>query len=107
MLDILSTSAFYSDFKGYDVIFERLLIYFIYRHLFESIYDGYFNERIVFSVLSTYIIWNLCINMKNDELTFYDISDIARMYSSEIEYSTDNTDALLQIISEKIKMKGE
>lgn len=108
MLDILSTSAFYSDFMGYDIIFERLLIYFIYRHLFESIYDGYFKERLVFSVFSTYIIWSLCINIKKEELTFYDIVNIARMYSSEIEYSTDNTYTLIYLISEKInEMKGK
>ena len=78
--------------KVSDNIRERLLIYFIYRHLGEGLYDGRINERILFAVLSTDII--CAIVTACDE----DVFEVARMYSSEIEYSEENVEALLEIL---------
>lgn len=70
---------------------KNLLTYFIYRHLSESIYDGMFKGRLLFSILSCYMISALC----NFELN---IEDIARMYSSEIEYSDENLNTLIELL---------
>ncbi len=74
--------------------FKNLLIYFIYRHLGESIYDGNFKGRLLFAILSCYIISALS-SEKNK------IEDIARMYSSEIEYSDENLSALIDLLQEE------
>lgn len=74
--------------------FKNLLIYFIYRHLGESIYDGNFKGRLLFAILSCYIISALC----NET---HKIEDIARMYSSEIEYSDKNLSTLIDLLQEE------
>lgn len=74
--------------------FENLFIYFIYRHLGESIYDGKFTGRLLFSVLSCYMIHKVC----NNSLTFDNIIEISRMYSAEIEYSDENLMALIDLL---------
>ena len=70
---------------------KNLLIYFIYRHLSESIYDGKFNGRLLFAILSCHMISTLTI-------TNHKIEDIARMYSSEIEYSNENLSSLIDLL---------
>lgn len=70
---------------------KNLLIYFIYRHLGESVYDGNFEGRLLFAILSCYMISALS-NMD------YKIEDIARMYSSEIEYSDENLSTLIDLL---------
>lgn len=73
---------------------KNLLIYFIYRHLSESIYDGKFEGRLLFAILSCYIISALC----NET---HKIEEIARMYSSEIEYSDENLTTLITLLQEE------
>lgn len=72
----------------YEKALKNLLAYFIYRHLGESIYDGNFNGRLLFAIISCKVISALCY-------VGYKFEDVARMYSSEIEYSDDN---LLKLI---------
>ena len=73
---------------------KNLLIYFIYRHLGESIYDGNFNGRLLFAIISCYMILALC-------KIGYSIEDVARMYSSEIEYSDENLNKLIDLMQSK------
>lgn len=80
------------------IVFEQMLIYFIYRHLPDSIYDRWFDERIMFSILSTYVI---NVIYSQTEQTMENLIDIARMYSSEIEYSEKNIDTLLKLLGER------
>ncbi len=80
----------------YDKWFENLFTYFIYRHLCESVYDGKFKERLIFSVLSCYMIYSICY-CKN-EFSIKHIIEVARMYSSEIEYSDENINSLLELL---------
>ena len=75
-----------------DVILEQLMVYFIYRHLPDSIDDGYFPERVLFAILSTRMIDALCA------ATGKAAEEVARMYSAEIEYSDENTGKLLEIL---------
>ena len=70
---------------------KNLLIYFIYRHLGESVYDGNFNGRLLFAIISCYMISTLC-------RIGYNIEDVARMYSSEIEYSDENLNTLIELL---------
>lgn len=76
--------------------FEQLLVYFIYRHLSDTETD---TAKIVsFAVLGVWFIRMLCAVWKKT----YGVWDrnalveICRLYSSEIEYSEENTDTLLE-----------
>ena len=73
---------------------EQLLCYFIYRHLSGGLDDFLFAERIQFAVLSCYIIVSLCKSKTADEFC-----EISRLYSSEIEYSDENIDILLDLLN--------
>ncbi len=75
----------------YEKELKNLLIYFIYRHLGESVYDSNFNGRLLFAIISCYMISTLC-------RIGYNIEDVARMYSSEIEYSDENLITLIELL---------
>ena len=75
----------------YEKELKNLLIYFIYRHLGESVYDGNFNGRLLFAIISCYMISTLC-------RIGYNIEEVARMYSSEIEYSDENLNTLIELL---------
>lgn len=77
----------------WDLPFEQLIIYFIYRHLSEAVYDGRYTERIKFAILSFEIIKHIFSHCGE---TWDNLIDICRMYSSEIEYSEENTEEILQ-----------
>ncbi len=99
---ITELSDCYDDIKDiqisgeFDICFEQLLVYFTYRH-FTLLLDGIDEENILrFIELSANVIYALCqfhIN-KHKKLDILDICEYARMYSSEIEYSSENLDTL-------------
>ena len=74
---------------------EQLLFYFIYRHLSGAVKDFLFEERVQLAILSCYVI--MSVN-KSDSLE--ELLEIARIYSSEIEYSDENIDILLDKLQE-------
>ncbi len=76
---------------SYEKELKNLLIYFIYRHLGESVYDGKFNGRLLFAIVSCYMISAICG-------IGYSVEEVARMYSSEIEYSDENLNTLIELL---------
>lgn len=96
MLELLKTPSPTVIFSN-PTVFEQILVYFIYRHLPDSTYDRRFDERILFSILSTYVI---NVIYSQTEQTLDNLIEIARMYSSEIEYSEKNIDTLLRLLGE-------
>lgn len=60
------------------IFFEQLSCYFVFRH---------FEKGVGFVLLSCYVIGQICFECDNIE----DMLDVVRMYSSEIEYSEENT----------------
>lgn len=74
---------------------EQLIWYFIYRHLSGAIDDFMFCEHIQFAILSCYVI-----NSVNKTGTINEMQQVARMYSSEIEYSDENVEILLEKLQE-------
>lgn len=73
--------------EKFGVFFEQLACYFVFRH-----FKGNTNE-IKFALLSCYVIGALCLNKD-----FKEALDVVRMYSSEIEYSEENTDIILKYL---------
>ena len=80
------------DFGKMESSFKNLLCYFIFRHITE-IFD--LKEKLLFCILSVYII-HAIYSLKGN------LNEIARMYSSEIEYSDVNTDRILMLLSSSI-----
>ncbi len=83
----------------FDNIAENLLVYFTYRHLSEALNDEQYYPRAQLIVLSYRVIEILCKShlIKYGNITNEDICNIARMYSSEIEYSQENIDSILNL----------
>ncbi len=77
-----------------DIAYEQLLVYLIFRHFTDCQYDDKIKERVLFAVLIYKVIKTM--NMSN---TLKELIEIARVYSSEIEYSDENINALLSILS--------
>lgn len=83
-------SDFTGDLRIKETRAEQLLIYFLYRHMPDGLYDGRLKQRIAFAVHAVYII---CLLSSTDNIT-----ETARMYSAEIEYSEENMNRLLEMM---------
>ncbi len=79
---------------------EQLFCYFIYRHLAGGLEDGRYGERILFARLGVMMISFLASMQKDKPLTLASILELARLYSSEIEYSEENTETLLSLLED-------
>lgn len=81
--------------EDWSIPFEQILVYFIYRYMAKGVEDKRYNERILFGVLSFYIIREVFRHSSENMET---LVDICRMYSSEIEYSEENVEMLLELL---------
>ncbi len=88
--------------ERFSVAFEQLLVYFIYRHLADSVDITDIAVRSAFAVLSLKIISGIFNFLKkaSDTDSFSLLCEICRMYSSEIEYCEENTERLFDLIYE-------
>ena len=77
-----------------DLLFEQLLVYFLYRH---GTPDNE-SEALAFAVHATCLLRALAAQ---DSLSFEETVDLCRLYSSEIEYSEENTDALMAFLQNR------
>ena len=73
---------------SYSEKFENLACYFVFRHFADGMYDGDYEARIGFVLMSCYLIGAMVQSGK-------DIEEVVRMYSSEAEYSEENMKKLL------------
>ena len=73
-----------------DTAYEQLLVYLIYRHFLDAQYDDMIKERILFVALIYKVI-----KAMNTSDTLSELIEIARLCSSEIEYSDENINILL------------
>ncbi|MBR6503152.1 MAG: flagellin lysine-N-methylase [Clostridia bacterium] len=76
-----------------DIAYEQLLVYLIYRHFLDVQYDEMLKERVLFAAL----IYKVAKKM-NVSNTLPELIEIARLYSSEIEYSDENINVLLSYL---------
>ena len=77
----------------WDVPFEQLTAYLLFRHLPGALENGDVPGRVRFCVLMTKLLRALLIAMPAP--TMDDLVELARLYSSEIEYSDENVGAIL------------
>lgn len=79
--------------EDWSVPFEQILVYFVYRYMADGQFDGRYNERVLFAILSFYMIREI---FKRSEETMEELIEICRMYSSEVEYSEENVEAIIR-----------
>ena len=98
ILDNTDNDIFLSE--EFEIAFEQLIIYFLFRHMADGLYNGNIKERIAFSILSSMTVKALCAAKAKltGKITTDDLADYARRYSSEIEYSGENIDTLLNFL---------
>lgn len=83
---------------AWDVPLEQLLTCLMYRHLTGALEDGDVSGRLAFVVLGWKLICALFLQEK--EQTLDALVETVRMWASEIEYSDENTAALLDALDE-------
>lgn len=90
------------DTSEWEVAFEQLLVYFLYRQLPGALDDGEYEGRAAFAVLSYSMIRDLCRThaVLHGRIDLDDLVEITRQYSAEIEYSDENVEALLDALFE-------
>ena len=81
---------------AWDRPFLNLAAYFLYRHLPAALFGSEPEQYAAFAVFSTRILRRLFAAAP--EQSMETLANLARMYSSEIEYSTENIDALLEAL---------
>lgn len=81
-----------------EIPMEQLMCCLLYRHLPGAMEDGDVDGRIRFCLLMWHLIARLCAQTGCKALA--DLVELARLYSSEIEYSDENTYAILERLSQ-------
>ena len=102
--ELKSVSEFFFDGKIFEnrelaIAFEQLAVSLVFRHLTGALQDGEYAARVCFCLLGCFLIgamWE-CNMSKNVEFELSDMCEIVRLFSSEIEYSEENTEALLDV----------
>nr|WP_294680423.1 flagellin lysine-N-methylase [uncultured Anaerotignum sp.] len=91
------------DAAEWELAFEQLLVYFLYRQMPFALDDGEYEGRAAFAVLSYAVIRQLCLVQAVlwGGVSLADLVEIARQYSAEIEYSDENIAVLLYKIQEE------
>lgn len=80
----------------WDIPFEQLLVYLLYRHIPGALDDGETSARIAYCAL----ICTLLRSMLSADPTEENLIELARLYSSELEYSDENIEKILWEINE-------
>lgn len=75
----------------WEIPLEQLLCYLLFRHLAGALEDGDVQGRVSYCCLMWYLLRQMLRN---------DLPEIARLYSSEIEYSDENMEAILEEIND-------
>jgi len=85
-----------------EIPLEQLMCCLLYRHLPGALEDGDIHGRILFSALLWHIIARLCGTHlhAHGSVSLNDLVELARLASSEIEYSEENTRAILDRIAD-------
>ena len=98
LLEMLPHAPVLSLPDGLSIPLEQLICCLLYRHLPGALEDGDANGRVLFCALMWQLIARLCAQMNIADVD--ELAELARLYSSEIEYSEDNTCAILDRIAQ-------
>ena len=96
-LDALKCGREKQDMHPWEQPFERLMEYLLYRHLPAALDDGCVDERIAFCCVMWLIVRRMCA--VKDEMSFEHIVEVCRLFSSEIEYSDENIERIIEYMT--------
>jgi len=96
-LEKLMHAEYEYDMDEWEIPLEQLMVYLLYRHVPAALDDECIDLHIAYCCVMWLIIRRMCA--VRESLAFEDMVEICRLYSSEIEYSDENIDALLAIIA--------
>jgi lysine-N-methylase len=99
-LAMLERADIQAELAEFELPFEQLLVYFVYRHTPDAESPQDLAARVAFAYLAFTIIRAICAAKRAESgvCTLADLCDIARSYSAEIEYSPENTHTLIEIM---------
>ena len=85
----------------FETAWEQILVYFIYRHVSDPEQDV--RKKIFFSVLGVSFIRGLFayVCKRDGKADFESLVELCRLYSSEIEYSEENTEILTAMMEQE------
>ena len=91
------TPAFAEHMQGRETEYEQLCVYLIYRHFANAPDLQQAGAVAVLTLLCYQLIYALGATQygQTGEFTFEDQVELARLFSSELEYSEENMDILL------------
>lgn len=89
-----STDRLYFYIRNNDDIMKNILNYYIYRYYLKAVNDLDVYPRALFIAFSAFS--SALISLSSD----YPLEEAARLYSKEIEHSTDNADIILESLNE-------
>ena len=104
LLNLLQTEWVNANLSGFDAHmhsrqteYEQFAVYLLYRHLSQAVSPADFSARAAFVAWGYYLLHALgaVLWTKNGTFTFEDQVELARLFSSELEYSEENMDLLL------------
>lgn len=83
--------------EAWEIPLEQLLVYFLYRHVTGAVEDDDLAGRTAFAVISWLVVRGVCMGRAaRGSFTLDDLAEVARMYSSEIEYSDENMQRVIE-----------
>lgn len=84
-------ALFLKEYKARGYVYEHLLVYFIYRHILNAVWDADLLTKVEFCVLSCLFIQGIDIfSWIQGDFSFEKQEEHIKNYSKEIEYSTEN-----------------
>lgn len=86
--------------EAWEIAFEQLLVYLLMRHIPAALQDGDMQLHAGYAVLMWRLLRRLCAGLPAPAVE--DLAELARLYSSEIEYSDENVDAILDEMEKEI-----
>lgn len=86
------------NLPAWELAFEQLLVYLIFRHLPGALEDGDISGRIAYIILAWELVRAICA--AEEKLDFDGLVEICRLYSSELEYSDENIAAIIDRLHE-------
>lgn len=87
-----------------ETAFEQLMVYLLFRHVPDADSRENACEQVLFVLFAFSLIRKLCAlkELQAGTLRLDDIVEICRLFSSEIEYSDENKDLIIEKLTEEI-----
>ena len=99
--DTVDTAAFDAHMSGRQTEYEQFLVYLVWRHLANACDEADLAARAAFAAFGYALVHRLGALhwAQTGSFSFEAQVELARLFSSELEYSEDNLDALLDELS--------